>query len=221
MLHHHDPKVASAFVAGVLPALRQAIKGAGESLAIEFSDGEKVNIRHRTQAQQALMFLLADFLLDSINTHDEDHLYPPLSPAELADQDYARQWVEDLTDEPIYTVADLNAAIDEDEAEQVRQNSPQGTPAPVRTAYQVNRDTALTEESIAEGVIYPFVKKQLDEISAALAPSYAPINVVEDKAEYDLAAGTLAARRAVLISFLSWLQQDPALGGDEIAILEL
>jgi hypothetical protein len=237
MLHHHDKPVTDSLIAGVLPALVQAIRGAGDSLAIEIADGRKVNISHRTQAQQLLMFALADLLVNCLNDHSEDHIYPPLRPYELADMDFCRQWFDEIYDREdagCVDTAAINAAIDEDEAERadtepiytvadIHATPAPEQPAPIRKAYQVSWDTELTEESIAQGVIYPFVKKQLDEVSEALATTYAPTHVIDGKVIYDTVKGKAAARRAVLVSFLSWLQTDPALADDgtEIALLTL
>lgn len=98
------------------------------------------------------------------------------------------------------------------------------TPAPIRTAYQVDRDTELHEVGVAQAAIYPLVRDALDKYSAELAEMYAPLRTnAQGESAYDLAAGTKAARRVLMVSLLSWLQTDPALAsnGTEIAILEL
>lgn len=231
MLHHHDPQVASTLIAGVLPTLAQVIAGAGDSLAIEIADGEKVNIRHRTQAQQLLMFALADYLTNSACDHTEDHIYEPLRPYELSDLDFAHQWFADLVDdedEPVYTVADLNAAIDADEAEQtvtpVTPAQPADAPRQPKFLHRMENREIVSDDAdaLVQYAILPFITEKLDELSDRMAREFASIEIIDRETAqvaYDIAEGRRNARRALWESVLAWMQNDPACDGQWIGVL--
>jgi hypothetical protein len=226
--HFYKSEVVGAvLIADVLPKLAAMVDAAGARLAREVY-GDEADKFDADEAAQAVIDELACYLILTSGVDTEDGRYPQLAPHQLRNMDYAADFFEVDEPEPAVAEKGYNAMYPVDDGDTLpvqvvsTPDSPTpSTPKPVRSTYGVSNDTDLTEESIAEGVIYPFVKKQLDSISEALATAYAPIHVEDGKAVYDLVAGAKAARRAVLVSFLSCLQTDPALqdDGTEIALL--
>lgn len=243
MSHGYKSSIVGAIlVADVIPQLSQVIERAGERLALAYAEtGRGVHSGNRYDAKLDLIFALADYMAQSQLDHDEDYVYGHMTPHELADQEYARQWFEDYCNTDSLPTLDeeaearISAAIAQDEADRaaMRQGvqaapaptvaAPAAGPKPVKAAYLVSRDTDITEEGIAQAVLYPPLRASLDQYSVELAENYSPLGVNEQgQRTYDLVKGAKNARRALVISFLSWLQTDPALAdaGTELALLD-
>jgi hypothetical protein len=69
--------------------------------------------------------------------------------------------------------------------------------------------------------LLPMLRAKLDELSDGLAQAHAPMHATLDgKVSYDMQSGRKAARRALIEALLAWIENDDALDGDEIAIIE-
>lgn len=217
----------------VLPKLSELIDAAGVKVA-EQEFGDERDVFDIEDAQTQLLNELTSYLSRS-NIDTENGRYPILAPHQLRSREYAADWFEVEADEPptVRTeispmgespAADESSTIVEAPAPAAAVSTIVDTPAPIKTAYQVDRDTDLHEVGVAQAAIYPLVRDALDKYSRELSEQYAPLTTNDQgKRTYDLAAGTKAARRVLMVSLLSWLQTDPALAsnGTEIAILEL
>lgn len=78
----YEPEDIAKNLGPIIPALAQAINTAAVRLADQ-THGVNATAFDHDNAKEAILFALSDFFSLSQHEHCEDHIYPPLRPAQL------------------------------------------------------------------------------------------------------------------------------------------
>lgn len=83
--HGYTAKEMSDHLSPIIPVLADLLNAAAARMAEE-SHGAEVTAFNRDNANEALLFIVADFLMLSAHSHNEDHIYPPLRPHQMTSE---------------------------------------------------------------------------------------------------------------------------------------